>query len=174
MSAVSDTEYKDPFRITTGEMTLLAHYLKISAVVQTHEGVQSTAWEALAMCFRRLGYLKRWIDIAGMFGRAPSTLFSIFYYVVESLDENLASFLFYNTSWICNNISLLCSGSECVCGVCGIGGTIRPICCASKGQQAVYNRHKCGHALTFQTVVIRTAASPTSLVLWIVGAMSCS
>ncbi|OWZ19401.1 hypothetical protein PHMEG_0006359 [Phytophthora megakarya] len=34
-----------------------------------------------------------------------------------------------------------------------IDETIRPICHPSKSQQAVYNSHKCVHALKFQTVV---------------------
>ncbi|OWZ13353.1 hypothetical protein PHMEG_00013332 [Phytophthora megakarya] len=157
---MSDAESKDQFCFTTGEIALLVHDLNIPAVARTREGVRSTALEDLPVCLCRLAYPKRWIDVAGMFGRAPpSTLCHIFYYVVDFLDKNLARFLFFDTSRITKNISRYCAviaakEPSSIGGEWGfIDEIIRPIYRPNKGQQAVYNGHKRVNALKFQTVI---------------------
>jgi hypothetical protein len=156
---MDDEEAKLQFRFTVGEIQLLVDLLGLPQDIRTREGVRSNGTEALAICLRRLVFPKRWIDMAGMFGRAPSTLCHIFYYVVEFLDKKLENFLFFDTSRITNNLERYCAAvsakaPESIAGVWGfIDGTIRPICRSSKGQQAMYNGHKRVHALKFQTVV---------------------
>ncbi|POM78747.1 Hypothetical protein PHPALM_3691 [Phytophthora palmivora] len=138
--AMDDNEAKDQFRFTVGELALLIHYLGLPKVIYTHEGVRSNAIEALAICLRRLLYPKRWIDMAGMFGRAPSTLCHIFYFVVEFLDEKLTDLLYFDKTRITNNMERYCAAiaskaPDSIQGVWGfIDGTTRPICRPSKGQ----------------------------------------
>ncbi|GMF40638.1 unnamed protein product [Phytophthora fragariaefolia] len=157
--AMSDGEARDQFRFTVGELTLLAQHPKLPAVIRTPEGVRSTPLEALAVWLRRLIYPKRWIDLAAMFGRAPSTLCHIFYYVVEFLDDNLVEFLYFDTERITRNLECYCAAISAkapgsIEGVWSfIDGTVRPICRTSKGQQAMYNGHKRVHATKFQTLV---------------------
>ncbi|POM67119.1 Hypothetical protein PHPALM_16924 [Phytophthora palmivora] len=89
----------------------------------------------------------------------PETLCSIFYFVVEFLDEKLADFLFFDTTRIIQNVDRYCAAIAAkapgsIEGVWGfIDGTIRPICRPSKGQRVMYNGHKRIHAMKFQTVV---------------------
>ncbi|KAE8969771.1 hypothetical protein PR003_g28223 [Phytophthora rubi] len=157
--AMSDGEARDQFRFTLGELTLLTKYLKLPDTIRTREGVRSNALEGLDVCLRRLMYPKRWIDMATMFGRAPEKLCTIFYFVVEFLDEKLAEVLFFDTARITQNLDRYCAAIAAkspgsIEGVWGfIDGTIRPICRPSKGQQAMYNGHKRIHAMKSQTVV---------------------
>ncbi|GMF34172.1 unnamed protein product [Phytophthora fragariaefolia] len=108
--------------------------------------------------------------MAGMFGRAPSTLCHIFYYVVEFLDKKLEDFLFLDTSRITNNMARYCAAiaakaPETIAGLWGfIDGTIHPICRLCQGQQAMYNGHKRVHPLKFQTVV-----TPDCLISYLFG-----
>ncbi|OWZ15427.1 hypothetical protein PHMEG_00010930 [Phytophthora megakarya] len=150
--AMSDDKVKYQFRFTIGIKKLLVYYLKIPVTIWTTEEVRSIAIAALVVSLCRLTYPKRWIDMLSMFSRAPSTLYHIFYYIVELLDNNLASFLFLDTTRITKNMSRHDPGSiEEVWEF--IDGTIRPICRLCLGQQAVYNGHKRARALKFQTVV---------------------
>ncbi|POM76727.1 Hypothetical protein PHPALM_6003 [Phytophthora palmivora] len=152
-------DFRLDFRFTVWELTLLIHYLRPPKVIYTHEGVRSNAIEALAICLRRQLYSVRWIDMAGMFGRAPSTLCHIFYYIVEFLDEKLTDLLYFDKTRITNNMERYCAAiaskaPDSIQRVWEfIDGTIRPICRPSKGQQAMFNGHKRVHAVKFQTVV---------------------
>ncbi|OWZ12983.1 hypothetical protein PHMEG_00013767 [Phytophthora megakarya] len=156
---MSDREAKDQFRFTVGELTYLARCLKLPGDICTREGIRSNPLEALGVCLRRLMYPKRWIDMAAMFGRAPSTLCHIFYYVVEFLDGKLEEFLYFDVDRITKNLDIYCDAiaakePRSIRGVWGfIDGTVRPICRPSTGQQAMYNGHKRVHAMKFQTVV---------------------
>lgn len=157
--AMSDKEAKDQFRFTVGELHLLARHLKLPNIIRTREGVRTNSLEALTVCLRRLAYPQRWLDMAGMFGRAPSTLCHIFYFVVEFIDKNLGDMIYWDEERIISNLDRYCAAISAkeplgIEGVWGfIDGTIRPICRPSKGQQAMYNGHKRVHALKFQTVV---------------------
>ncbi|KAE8883594.1 hypothetical protein PF005_g2282 [Phytophthora fragariae] len=66
-------EAKDQFRFISCDLQKLIQNLKIPDPVITKEGVRATPPEALAVCLRSMVYPQRWIDMAAMFGRAPST-----------------------------------------------------------------------------------------------------
>ncbi|KAE9023074.1 hypothetical protein PF010_g14479 [Phytophthora fragariae] len=157
--AMPDQEAKDQFRFIICNLQNLVEHLKILDPVITKEGVRATALEALAICLRRMVYPQRWIDMAAMFGRAPSTLCQIFYFVVEHLDKTFADLLYFDSDRITKNLDRYCreiaaKTPNYIEGVWGfIDGTVRPICRPGVGQQAVYNGHKRVHAFKFQTVV---------------------
>ncbi|KAE9343150.1 hypothetical protein PF008_g9812 [Phytophthora fragariae] len=157
--SMPDGEAKDQFRFITSDLQRLVRYLRIPDPVITKEGVRATALEALAVCLRRMAFPQRWIDMAGMFGRAPSTLCHIFYFVVEHLDKTFAELLYFDAVRIAKNLDRYCQAIAAktpayIEGVWGfIDGTVRPICRPGIGQQAVYNGHKRVHAFKFQTVV---------------------
>eukprot|EP00644_Phytophthora_capsici_P014658 jgi/Phyca11/128795/e_gw1.78.45.1 len=85
--AMFDTEAKGQFRFITKDLQLLVRYLKIPDPVITKEGVRARALDALCICLRRMIFPQRWVDMAAMFGRSPSALCHIFYFVVEHLDN---------------------------------------------------------------------------------------
>ncbi|OWZ13658.1 hypothetical protein PHMEG_00012978 [Phytophthora megakarya] len=86
----------------------------------------------------RLDVSLRWIDMVEMFGRAPSTLYHIFYFVVKHLNKTFADLLYFDAERVTKNF---------------IDETVRPICRPRIGQQTVYNGHKRNYAFKFQTVV---------------------
>ncbi|ETI45213.1 hypothetical protein F443_10189 [Phytophthora nicotianae P1569] len=142
---MSDEESEDQFRFTVSELPLLVRHMKLPNVVRTREGARTNSLEALSVCLRRLAYPQRWFDKAVMFGRAPSTLCHIFYFVVEFIEKNLGDMIYFDEERVEP------AGIEGVWGF--IDGIVRPICRPSEGQQAMYNGHKRVHALQFETVV---------------------
>lgn len=146
--AMSDREAKDQFCFVTSDLQRLVTYLKIPDPVITQEGVRATPLEALGVCLRRLVFPQRWIDMAGMFGLAPSTFCHVFYFVVEHLYKTTADLLYFDAERITKNLDRYChaiaakspDNSEGVWGF--IDGTVRPICSPGIGQEAVYNGHK--------------------------------
>jgi hypothetical protein len=75
---MSDEESIDQFRFTPSVLQKLARLLKLPNVITTLEGVRTNPLEALAVCLRRMIFPKRWIDMAAMFGRAPSSFATSF------------------------------------------------------------------------------------------------
>ncbi|KAF0731276.1 hypothetical protein Ae201684P_011837 [Aphanomyces euteiches] len=158
---MSDEEAKDQFRMTSSNIVRLTKISNLPSVTITCEGVRSDPVEALAICLRRLVFPHRWIDMAAMLGRAPSTICHIFYFVVEFLDKNLSKMLYFYIDRISKNIDRYCKAisskeKRSIKGVWGfIDGTVRPMCRPGKckGQQAVYNGHKREHAFKYQTIV---------------------
>lgn len=157
--AMTDKEAKDQFRFLTRDLQRLVKYLKIPDPVITKEGVRARAIDALGICLRRMLFPHRWIDMAAMFGRAPSTLCHIFYFVVEHLEKEFGDLLYFDMARIVKNLNRYChaissKNPDVIRGVWGfIDGTVRPICRPGKGQESVYNGHKRVHAFKFQTVV---------------------
>ncbi|KAJ0391836.1 hypothetical protein ATCC90586_011255 [Pythium insidiosum] len=156
---MTDQEAKDQFRFIPRDVVRLAGLIKLPELIVTREGVRTYPVEAMAVCLRRLAFPTRWIDMAAMFGRAPSTLCHIFYYVIDFIEANLSDFLHFDEARLSKNLGKYCAAiaakdTRTIKGVWGfIDGTVRPICRPSKGQQAVYNGHKRVHAFKFQTVV---------------------
>lgn len=157
--SMPDDEALDHFRFTSSDLERLLVHLQIPDPVITKEGVRATPLEALAVCLRRMVFPQRWIDMAGMFGRAPSTLCHIFYYIVEHIDAKFSDLLYFDENRITANLDRYCraiaaKNPDHIDGVWGfIDGTVRPVCRPSKGQEALYNGHKRVHAFKFQTVV---------------------
>ncbi|KAE9311454.1 hypothetical protein PF008_g20203 [Phytophthora fragariae] len=106
--AMPDQEAKDQFRFIICDLQKLVQHLKIPDPVITKEGVRATALEALAIFFGRMVYPHRWIDMAVMFGRAPSTQCHIFYFVVEHLDKTFADLLYFDADRITKNLDRYC------------------------------------------------------------------
>ncbi|OWZ06894.1 hypothetical protein PHMEG_00020791 [Phytophthora megakarya] len=126
--------------------------LRLPEVICTCEGVRSNPLEALGVCLRRLLYPKHWIDIAGIFGMAASTLSHIFYYVVEFLDDKLEEFLYFDVDRILKNFDIYCDAiaakePRSIRGVWGfIDGTVRTIADLVLGNKPF-------RSMKFQTVV---------------------
>ncbi|ETO66295.1 hypothetical protein F444_16437 [Phytophthora nicotianae P1976] len=156
---MADDEALDQFRFISIDLERPLVHLQIPDPVITKEGVRATPPEALTVCLRRMAFPQRWIDMAAMFGRAPSTLCHIFYFVVEYLDAKFADLLYFDVDRVTANLDRYCRAIAAknpnhIEGVWGfIDGTVRPVCRPSLGQEALYNGHKRVHAFKFQTVV---------------------
>jgi hypothetical protein len=153
-----DDEAKKQFRFTIPQLLQLITVFQLQQT-KTKHGVVVEPLEGLCIVLRRLVFPARWIDMAAMFCRAPSTLHAIFYHVAEFLLAKYQNILFFDEDRISQNVdhfssAILRKEPKAPAKVWGfIDGTLRPTCRPKHGQQALYNGHKRRHGFKFQTIV---------------------
>ncbi|EGZ07741.1 hypothetical protein PHYSODRAFT_528012 [Phytophthora sojae] len=142
------------------------HLRRLQASFQLPAGL-----EGLCITLHRPCYPTRWMEMSGIYGRWPSALSSIFYFVIDFISERCSRLLKGNLDYVSSRLhefsqAIYDQGAELdrIWGF--VDGTVRGICRpgGAREQQCVYSGHKRKHALKFQTV-----ATPDGMIFHLHG-----